>query len=646
MDNSPIDYLKNLNHKQQEAVINTEGPLLVLAGAGTGKTKVLTNRIAHIISQAKAFASQILSVTFTNKAAKEMNQRIDNLVISEGIWLGTFHSISAKILRKHAPLIGLANNYNIINSDDQARLIKNILNNFAIDDKKFTPKSILNIIQRWKDFGLSIDKLSFNDITSSIEELSYRIYQEYQKRLLAINSVDFGDLLLLNLELFSKHPDILTYYQRKFHYILVDEYQDTNVSQYLWLKMLADLHKNICCVGDEDQSIYGWRGAEIGNILRFEQDFAEAKIIRLEQNYRSTNHILSVASKLIAHNKMRLGKSLWTDSNNGPKVRIISLGDDREEARFIANELLSNKRNYQLALNQMAILVRASFQTRAFEECFINYAIPYKVIGGLRFYERLEIRDIIAYLRVVMNPNDDLALERIINTPKRSIGNATIKVLHQFAQTYNISLFSAINQLIAKGGLKAKIKNILQSLVELFERWRQLFDQLPHPEVVEIILKESNYLAMWQNDKTIEAEGRIENIKELLRAITEFQNIDEFLEHISLISDNEVQDSHNMVNIMTLHAAKGLEFEIVFLPGWEEGIFPHQRSLDENGLVALEEERRLAYVGITRARKTLNISFVSYRRIYNQYQTSVPSRFINELPNENVEKIIGNRTKY
>ncbi|MFN7038114.1 MAG: ATP-dependent helicase [Alphaproteobacteria bacterium] len=634
-------HLENLNEAQLEAVNNLEGPLLALAGAGTGKTKVLTSRIAHIIVTKRAYPSQVLAVTFTNKAAKEMIARIGNIVDTEGLWLGTFHSISAKILRRHGQVLGLDNNFTIIDTDDQLRLLKTILTNQNIDVKKYNPKTIMGIIQRWKDLGISYDKVSPSDITSYIHQIAFHAYKEYQKRLATIGSVDFGDLLLYNLELFTKNQDILELYHNKFRYILVDEYQDTNVSQYLWLRLLAQSHKNICCVGDEDQSIYGWRGAEIANILRFEQDFPGAKVIRLERNYRSTNHILSAASGIISNNRERLGKTLWTDIDNGHKVKLLSLWDDREEARFVASEISTIQRNDELQLRDSAILVRAGFQTRAFEECFISHAIPYKVIGGLRFYERMEIRDIIAYIRVTMQNDDDLAFERIINTPKRSIGQSSIRQFYEYARLYNISLFKAIEQMLEQGDIKSRAKTILSSLIANFKKWQSEFNTRHHAEVVDTILKESGYLSMWQQDKSIEAEGRIENIKELLRALNDFENITEFLEHVSLISENESADTENMVNIMTLHAAKGLEFDTVFLPGWEEGIFPHQKSLDEKGIAGLEEERRLAYVGITRAKRRLYISCAGSRRIYNQYQTSIASRFINELPRENIEILNG-----
>jgi DNA helicase-2/ATP-dependent DNA helicase PcrA len=633
-------YLESLNEAQIRAVENLEGPQLVLAGAGTGKTKVLTSRIAHIILSGKAYPSQILSVTFTNKAAKEMLHRVSGLVNSEGIWLGTFHSIAAKILRKHAELVGLSSNYNIVDGEEQIKLVKSILISLHIDDKKYPPKLISGHIQRWKDLCLTIDKIAINDIVNDVMSVAYKVYQQYQPRLLVIGSVDFADLLLYNIELFTKHTDILNYYHNKFKYILVDEYQDTNISQYIWLKMLAQKNKNICCVGDEDQSIYGWRGAEIGNILRFEQDFPNAKITKLEQNYRSSNHILSVATRVISHNKMRLGKELWTDISGGSKVKLVSCEDDRGESRFVAQEILTLKRNEDIKLSDVAILVRAGFQTRAFEECFMSYGINYRVIGGLKFYDRMEVKDVIAYIRVAIRFDDDLALERIINVPKRAIGDATVKELKQYGELQKLSLFRSIEKLAANNGLKTRVRSNLTKLIEQFHRWHDLFETHHHIKVIEMILQESGYFEMWKMDKSPEAETRIENIREILRALGEFNNITEFLHHVTLVTDIDQKDSGNLVSIMTLHAAKGLEFDNIFLPGWEEGIFPHQRSLSELGTAALEEERRLAYVGITRAKKNLYISHVDYRRIYNQIQTQRPSRFIEELPENNIELVI------
>jgi DNA helicase-2/ATP-dependent DNA helicase PcrA len=633
-----LSYLKGLNEAQLEAVQKIDGPLLILAGAGTGKTKVLTCRIAHIINSTYTHPSEILAVTFTNKAAREMTERVSQLASTDGIWLGTFHSIAAKILRRHAELIGFATNYTIIDTDDQLRLIKSIAISLNIDPKKYPPKYILSAIQRWKDIALLPQQVSSREASSHTQIVALKIYHEYQIRLSNLGSMDFGDLLLYNIKLFTEHPDLLLQYQHRFRYVLVDEYQDTNIAQYIWLRMLAQHYKNICCVGDEDQSIYSWRGAEIGNILRFERDFPEAKIIRLERNYRSTSTILAIACKLIANNKKRLGKTLWTDKE-GENAKIIRVWDEREEARYVASEIMLLRRSKNISYNNIAILVRAGFQTRAFEECFVSHGLPYRVIGGLRFYERLEIRDIIAYIRVCANYEDDLALERIINTPKRSIGESTIKSIYSYGQAHSLSLFNSIQEMLAKGELKQRNKATLESLIAYFKRWRELFNEKKHSEVVDIILKESGYLAMWQQEKTIEAEGRIENIKELVRSLDDFNNITEFLEYVSLVSSIDEQRNDDMMSIMTLHAAKGLEFDFVFLPAWEEGIFPHQKSLEENGDMALEEERRLAYVGITRAKLGLYILFASYRRIYNQQQHSIASRFISELPLEFIDKI-------
>lgn len=632
------NFLHNLNPEQLKVISHLEGPLLVLAGAGTGKTKVLTTRIANIIYKGLAFPNQILSVTFTNKAAKEMLNRLNNMVNADGVWMGTFHSIAAKILRKHATEIGLSNNFNIIDIDDQIRLIKQIIIAKDLDEQKYPAKIILAIIQKWKDLAIAYNKVSNADMISHTHNIAAKIYIEYQQRLKSLDSADFGDLLLYNLELFTSNPQITTYYQHRFRYILVDEYQDTSIAQYLWLRILAQSHKNICCVGDDDQSIYSWRGAEVGNILRFEQDFPGANIIKLEQNYRSSKHILAIASSVIANNETRLGKELWTEDDGGEKVKIISLWDEKDEASFVAGEIrkFSNQQN---KLDNIAILVRAGFQTRSFEEAFITLGIPYKVIGGLRFYDRMEIRDVLAYIRIVVNNDDDLALERIINTPKRGVGKSTVTKLYQFATDNNISLFQSIKKMLANHEFKGKIKSALEDLIKLIEYWRELFDIKPHFDVVETIIKESGYLKMWQTDTNIEAETRVENIKELIKALQDFNNITEFLEHVSLVMDNENLSNDNNVLVMTLHAAKGLEFDIVFLPGWEEGIFPHKRAIEEQGDQGLEEERRLAYVGITRAKKILYISYVSSRRIFNNWQNSFASRFIAELPNEHIELI-------
>ena len=635
--------LDALNPQQREAVDALEGPLLVLAGAGTGKTRVLTTRIAHILLQRKAWPSQILAVTFTNKAAGEMRERVGQLVggSSEGLWLGTFHSVCVRILRRHAEAVGLQSGFTILDTDDQLRLIKQIQKAEEIDDKKFAPRVMAGIISRWKDRGLTPDKITQAELGSGkqgFETLAFHIYKIYQQRLRVLNSVDFGDLLLLCLQLFNDHPEVLQEYREQFKYILVDEYQDTNIAQYLWLRLLAQGTLNICCVGDDDQSIYGWRGAEVGNILRFEKDFTGAKVVRLEQNYRSTGHILGAASALIAQNQTRLGKELWTEQEGGEKVLLRSVWDGEEEARLIGEEIEALQRKGQ-SLSEMAILVRASFQTREFEERFINLGIPYRVIGGPRFYERLEIRDALAYLRIVTQPNDSLAFERIVNTPKRGIGNATIQVLHQYSRMEEVPLMYAAAQLVDTDEIRGKARQSLKKLLEDIARWHREMETVDHGELAKIILDESGYTAMWQADKSPDAPGRLENLKELVNAIEEFENLQGFLEHVSLVMENATASSGEMVSIMTLHSAKGLEFDTVFLAGWEEGLFPHQRALDENGASALEEERRLAYVGITRAKKQAVITYAANRRIHNQWQSSLPSRFIGELPEDHCDSI-------
>jgi len=629
-----LEQVSSLNPAQQEAVGITDGPLLVLAGAGTGKTRVLTTRLASILLSHKAWPSQILAVTFTNKAAHEMRERISKLIggPAEGLWLGTFHSICVRILRRHAELLGLQSSFTILDSDDQLRLIKQIIKADEIDEKKFPPRVVASIISRWKDRALTPEKVSVP--ASSFEKVAYHIYPQYQDRLKVLNAVDFGDLILLCLKLFTEHSDILAQYTTQFRYILVDEYQDTNVAQYLWLRLLAQGSGNICCVGDDDQSIYGWRGAEIGNILRFEKDFPGAIIIRLEQNYRSNAHILGAASTLIAQNTGRFGKTLWTAQTGGEKVRIRGIWDGEEEARFVGEEIEVLHRKGQ-SLNEMAILVRAGFQTREFEERFITLGVPYRVIGGPRFYERLEIRDALAYMRIVNQPNDSLAFERIVNTPKRGIGTSTLQTLHQYARFEEISLTEATLRLMETDELRGKAKVALQGLLYNIGRWRKQLESLPHGEVARLILDESGYTGMWQEDKSPEAPGRLENLKEFVNAIDEFESLPAFLDHVSLVMENASANSSEMVSIMTLHSAKGLEFNSVFLAGWEEGLFPHPRSLKEGGL---EEERRLAYVGLTRARERAFITFAANRRVHNQWQSSVPSRFVEELPVEHTER--------
>lgn len=634
--------LETLNPEQRTAVEAVNGPVLVLAGAGTGKTRVLTTRIAHILMSKLAYPGEILAVTFTNKASREMAERVNHLTgASQSLWLGTFHSIGVRVIRRHAEKLGLATGFTILDTDDQLRLLKSILQEQKIDDKQLPPKLFSAIIQRWKDQGLTPERVTAAEDRQEAGGQAQRVYKLYQERLLQLNAVDFGDLILHMLTLFKTHEDVLQEYARRFKYILVDEYQDTNVAQYLWLRLLASAHKNICCVGDDDQSIYSWRGAEVGNILRFERDFPNATVIRLEQNYRSTPHILAAASAIIANNKGRLGKTLWTQADTGEKIHIKGVWDEKEEARFVGEEIEAQQHK-KTSLNQMAILVRAGFQTRAFEERFLTMGIPYRVIGGLRFYERQEIRDAVAYLRVISSPADDLAFERIINLPKRGIGQATMQQMHTTARTLNTSLYHATVHLLNTGAFKGKLGAALQAFVNNCERWRKQIGALPLSEVVELMLEESGYRAMWQQEKSPDAAGRLENLKELSRAIGEFENINAFLEHVSLVTDAANADANtDMVSVMTLHAAKGLEFDVVFLPGWEEGIFPHQRAIDESGAKGLEEERRLAYVGITRARKKLFISHAANRRIYNQWQSSIPSRFIGELPEENTERLSG-----
>lgn len=632
------DFLHSLNEQQQKAVLHTEGPLLLLAGAGTGKTKVLTSRIANIIHQNLASPQNILAVTFTNKAAKEMQERVHNLVSSYGLNIGTFHSMAARILRDQIENLnlGLNSRFTIINQDDQLRLIKDIVKLKNIDTKKYAPKLIHIVISRWKDQGLLPNKLSSSDTNLPLQRVAKLVYEEYQQNLLISNVVDFGDLLLYNNELFIKTPEILKYYQEKYRYILIDEYQDTNVVQYLWARMLASLSKNICCVGDDDQSIYGWRGAEVGNILRFEKDFLNATIIKLEQNYRSTLPILAAASNVINNNKNRHGKTLWTDKESGEKIKIISCWNDKEEARYIASEIARLVREGRYSAGNIAILVRAGFQTRSFEEAFINSAMPYKIIGGLRFYERMEIRDVLAYIRIALNQNDNLALERIINVPKRAIGAVTLNKIKVYAIEKNISNFAAIKEMLEDGEIKTKSYETLKDLVTKISNWHERFSFDAPINVVKAILDDSGYLEMLQEEKTEEALGRIENINEMLRAIAEFNDIHDFIEHASLVMENEnLETSYGgSVTIMTLHGAKGLEFDVVFLPGWEEGVFPSQRSLDEEGEKGLEEERRIAYVGITRAKKELYITHAESRKIFYEIVRSYPSRFLAEIPEE------------
>ena len=638
-------YLEDLNPAQREAVEALDGPVLMLAGAGTGKTKALTSRIVHLLNTGRARPNEILSVTFTNKAAREMKNRVGTLLGMqiEGMpWLGTFHSICVKLLRRHAELVRLKSNFTILDMDDQNRLIKQLILANNIDEKRWPARQMGAIIDHWKNRAWTPEKVPSAE-AGAFNNRGTEIYAQYQTRLRELNAVDFGDLLLHMVTIFQTHDDVLEQYQRWFKFILVDEYQDTNVAQYLWLRLLAGAHKNICCVGDDDQSIYGWRGAEVGNILRFEKDFPGAKVVRLEQNYRSTPHILAAASGVISGNAGRLGKELWTDLDSGDRVRLIGHWDGEEEARWIGEEveamLRGTRGNAPFGLEDMAILVRASHQMRAFEDRFLTIGLPYRVIGGPRFYERMEIRDTMAYFRVVLSPEDDLAFERIVNTPKRGLGDKAQQKIQNVARENGVSLVDGARIALADKVLGGKGAAELRVLIDGIDRWgRMAGDQaITHMELAEIILDESGYTTMWQNDKTPEAAGRLENLKELVKALEQFENLQGFLEHVSLVMDNDSQEGEEKVSIMTLHAAKGLEFPVVFLPGWEDGLFPSQRSMDESGLKGLEEERRLAYVGITRAERICTISFAGNRRVFGQWQSSMPSRFIDELPADHVE---------
>jgi DNA helicase-2/ATP-dependent DNA helicase PcrA len=699
-------YLTGLNPEQRDAVETLEGPVLVLAGAGTGKTRVLTSRIAHILSQGRARPGEILSVTFTNKAAREMKLRLGQMLgqTVEGMpWLGTFHSIGGRILRVHAELVQLKSNFTVLDVDDQIRLLKQLLAADNIDDKRWPARMLAGLIDGWKNRGLTPSQVPPGEAAVFGNGRGGKLYAAYQERLKILNAADFGDLLLENIRLFREHPDVLRQYQQRFKYILVDEYQDTNVAQYLWLRLLAQAPssgpasrrvedfltsphrgevgersspgegdqaqlgseipspapslrdeatsphgggvkqaaassppKNICCVGDDDQSIYGWRGAEVDNILRFEHDFPGAKVIRLERNYRSTGHILAAASHLIAHNEGRLGKTLRTEDVDGEKVTVTGAWDSEEEARAIGEEIEQLQRDGH-KLNDIAILVRASFQMREFEDRFVTLGLPYRVIGGPRFYERAEIRDALAYLRVINSPADDLAFERIVNVPKRGLGDATVQLLHDIARKQRIPLSEAARMVVATDELKPKARGSLRDLMLSFDRWRLRRETVPHTELAEIVLDESGYTEMWQKDRSADAAGRLENLKELVRSMEEFENLQGFLEHISLVMDRDNGADDDAVSVMTLHSAKGLEFDSVFLPGWEEGLFPHQRAMDDQGRAGLEEERRLAHVGITRARRRAKLYFASNRRIHGTWNTSIPSRFLDELPADNVE---------
>ncbi len=637
-------YLEGLNEEQRAAVLTTEGPVLALAGAGTGKTRVLTTRIAHILASRLARGHQILAVTFTNKAAREMKQRIGALVgpSVEGMaWLGTFHAIGARILRRNAELVGLKSDFTILDTDDQIRLIKQLLSADHIDEKRWPARQFAGLMDNWKNRALLPKDIGAAEAGMFANGHGQKIYMAYQARLKTLNAADFGDLLLECIRLFRENPDVLAQYHQRFKYMLVDEYQDSNVAQYLWLRLLAQGQPaekaNICVVGDDDQSIYGWRGAEVDNILRFEKDFPGAKVVRLERNYRSTANILKAASHLIAHNETRLGKTLQTDvSAPGDKIGVVSLWDSEEEARHVG-EIIEQGQHKGQSLDSMAILVRASFQMREFEERFITLGLNYRVIGGPRFFERREIRDALAYLRLTAQNADDLAFERIINLPKRGLGDATVKILQQAARAQNIPLMAAVRLLVETDELKARQRSTLRALVAQFDNWAERARTLPHHELAEIILDESGYSAMWQNEKSADAPGRLENLKELIHSMSEFENLTGFLEHVSLVMERDSGASGDAVSIMTLHSAKGLEFDTVFLPGWEEGLFPHQRALDESGRAGLEEERRLAYVGLTRARKNIYVSLAQNRRIHGLWQTALPSRFLDELPPEVVE---------
>jgi len=653
-------YLRGLNPPQREAVLTTDGPVLVLAGAGTGKTAALTARLAHLLWTRKAYPSEILSVTFTNRAAREMKERVGRLVgdAVEGMpWLGTFHAIGAKMLRRHAELVGLHPNFTILDTDDQLRLLKQLIQAEDLDEKRWPARQLGGLIDEWKNKGLTPKDVDAGEGERYANGRGAQLYAAYQDRLRALNACDFGDLLLHMLTILKTDREVLQHYQQRFRYIMVDEYQDTNSVQYLWLRLLAQERKNICCVGDDDQSIYSWRGAQVENILKFEKDFPGAKVIRLEQNYRSTPHILAAASGVIANNSGRLGKTLWTEHNDGEKVKVLGVWDGPEEARRVGDEIEAAQQIRGASLDDIAILVRAQHQTREFEDRFISIGMPYRIVGGFRFYERQEIRDALAYLRVVAQPADDLAFERIVNTPKRGLGDKALAKVHQLARAEQVPLTTAAARILDTDELTPQARRALGNLVADIARWRAMLnnsspsslgegDQLaeltgggavPHSELARVILDESGYTAMWQAEKSADAAGRLENLSELVRAMEEYETLGAFLEHVSLVMDNEAQADEAKVTIMTIHAAKGLEFDTVFLVGWEEGLFPSQRALDEGGLTSLEEERRLAYVAITRARRRAIIIHAANRRIYGQWTSSIPSRFVAELPDANIE---------
>ncbi|HEX8668279.1 MAG TPA: UvrD-helicase domain-containing protein [Allosphingosinicella sp.] len=638
-------YLRGLNAPQREAVLTTEGPVLVLAGAGTGKTAALTARLAHLIATRRAWPSEILAVTFTNKAAREMKERVGRIVgdAVEGMpWLGTFHSVGARMLRRHAELVGLQSNFTILDTDDQVRLLKQLIVASDLDEKRWPARMLAGLIDRWKNRGWVPAQVDAGESEAYANGKGAELYARYQERLKALNACDFGDLLLHMLVILKTRRDVLEHYQQRFRYVLVDEYQDTNQAQYLWLRLLAQERKNICCVGDDDQSIYSWRGAEIANILRFEKDFPGAKIIRLEQNYRSTPHILAAASGLIAHNGGRLGKTLWTESRDerggeGEKVRVVGVWDGPEEARRIGEEIETVERRGG-HVTDVAILVRAQFQTREFEDRFIAIGLPYRIVGGFRFYERAEIRDALAYLRIIAQPADDLAFERIVNVPKRGLGDKAVAKVHSLARASGLPLMAAAAQILDTDELTPQARRAMGNLVGDIARWRARLAELPHPELARLVLDESGYTAMLQADRSAESAGRLENLAELTRAMEEYETLGAFLEHVSLVMENDAEREAEKVTIMTIHAAKGLEFGTVFLAGWEEGVFPSQRALDEGGQASLEEERRLAYVAITRARRRCFIFHAANRRIYGQWTSSIPSRFIAELPPAHIEQ--------
>jgi len=631
-------WLDGLNPAQSEAVRTLDGPVLVLSGAGTGKTRVLTARLAELVASGTAKPWNILAVTFTNKAAREMKLRVGHLVgpMAEQAWLGTFHALAARMLRRHADLVGLKSDFTILDADDQIRLLKQLMAADDIDPKRWPPRMLGGVISRWKDRGLTPEKIDLAEAGDIANGRMRQLYESYQNRLIALNAADFGDLLLHMLTIFTKHNDVLADYQARITHIMVDEYQDTNVAQYLWLRLLTGTRNNLCCVGDDDQSIYGWRGAEVGNILRFETDFSGAKVVRLEENYRSTGHILAAASNIISRNEARLGKTLFTAASDGEKVRVNGYWDGADEARSISSQIESMLAD-AVDLSQVAVLVRAGFQTREFEERFIAIGLPYRVVGA-RFYERSEIRDALAYLRLIAQPADDLAFERIINVPKRGLGTASIQAVHIQARASEKPLLAAAMDLIDTDELRPAARHAFAEFVQDIKRWRDQAGQIHHTDLAKMVLDESGYTQMWQLDKSLDAPGRLENLTELVNAMQDFDSLQGFLEHIALVMDGDTDNQQGEVTLMTLHAAKGLEFDTVFLPGWEEGVFPSQRTIDENGAVGLEEERRLAYVGITRARQNLFISFASSRRIHGQWQSAIPSRFVQELPPDHIRE--------